>query len=192
MDGKGILRPPALHIDAPLTEILEVITGRLSSLERTKFENFSKLTEALSEFEFLELKRRIKCAFRLFSDGALGREFVGRVGKSLPSKEDLISRELRFVSDFLMLMQTAHYQLVSKELWEVALKENFELTMPLKVDLQVMDSKMLGRFWKERPTHRQQLPDIADRILVFYRGLSVSSKTDFLSTRRSICSFNTS
>ena len=176
--GQSIARPASTYLNAPLPEILDILRGRVPSGDRAKFEMLARLAEASTEFDFLELRRRIKWTFRLFSDGAMGREHVGRLGRSLPSKSDLIQRELRFIADFLTLMQTAHYHLLSKELWDVALSEDFELTMPLKVNLNVMDSKMLTRFWAERPTQREALPHVADRVLIFYRGVSVGTKTD--------------
>ena len=176
--GQSIARPPSTHLNAPLPEILDILRGRVPSGDREKFQMLARLAEASTEFDFLELRRRIKWTFRLFSDGAMGREYIGRLGRSLPSKTDLIQRELRFIADFLTLMQTAHYHLLSKELWDIALREDFELTMPLKVNLDVMDSKMLTRFWAERPSQREAMPHVANRVLIFYRGVSVSKKTD--------------
>lgn len=174
----ALSRPLTRHISAPLPEILEVIRGRLRSEQLSTFSTFSELLEAYIQCQFLNLRNSIKWSFLLFSRGALGKQYISRRGRPIPNKSEFVSREKQFISDFITLMESAQYQLITKELWDIALKEEFLLTMPLTVNMDAMEPKMLKRFWEEQSTKRSQLPDIADQILIFYRGISTSRKTD--------------
>lgn len=174
----AVSRPLTRHISAPRPEILEVIRGRLPSEQLSTFSTFAELLEAYIQCQFLNLRNSIKWSFLLFSRGALGKQYISRRGRPIPNKVEFVSREKQFISDFITLMESAQYQLITKELWDIALEEEFLLTMPLTVNMDAMDSKMLKRFWEERTTKRSELPEIADHILIFYRGVSTSKKAD--------------
>eukprot|EP00210_Caulerpa_lentillifera_P002343 g2248.t1 len=176
--SNAVAHPLTRHISAPLPEILEVLHGRLPLEQTQTFSTFAQLLEAYIQCQFLSLRNSIKRSFLLFSRGALGKEYVSRRGRSVPSRQEFASKEVQFIADFMTLMESAHYQLVTKELWEIALKEDFLLTMPITVNMDSMDSKMLKRFWDGKSDQRNQLPETADRILIFYRGVSISRKTD--------------
>lgn len=180
----AIVRPPSRYIAATLVDIQNVLLERFAKQDEENYRALAQLVEAMTEIDFLDLRRRIKYSFHLFSDGALGKPFVGRLGQQPPSKEIFIQRELRLVGDLMTIMHAANYKLLCKELWETALEENFELSMPIKVDLEVMNNKMLTRFWEKRPEERKSLPDITDRLLIFYRGISEGWKEDLFLTEK--------
>lgn len=58
--------------------------------------------------------------------------------------------------------RASHYTLLTKEEWDLANSENFNLNLPMKVNWDYMDNKLLPKFWKsspERQAIRANLPD---------------------------------
>jgi hypothetical protein len=61
--------------------------------------------------------------------------------------------------------------------WTQALSERFMFHLPVVVNWDYFDDRLLGRFWTsspERAALRAHLPDEANRILVFVRGVGVA------------------
>ncbi len=57
------------------------------------------------------------------------------------------------------------------------MEERFMFHLPVKVNWEYFDSKLLTSFWssnRERSDLRALLPEHADRILVFHRGIGVA------------------
>eukprot|EP00887_Chlorella_sp_A99_P006555 scaffold3.g6555.t1 len=86
------------------------------------------------------------------------------------------SARLRFLKDFFRLTEAAHYRLLSEDEWELASAEEFLFSLPVTVDWGALDRELLTRFWAGRPKQRQArargLPRLADRILIFHRGIT--------------------
>lgn len=78
--------------------------------------------------------------------------------------------EGQFLKDFSDCMQRSHYRLIGAAEWEAAAAEAFLFTLPVAVDWSALDKRMLQRYWGDRPEQRAVLPDLSDRILIFYRG----------------------
>jgi hypothetical protein len=53
------------------------------------------------------------------------------------------------------VLRASHYHLLTREEWDIALSESFQLTLPLEVDWAYMDNKMLRRFWTSSPLRRE-------------------------------------
>ena len=44
--------------------------------------------------------------------------------------------------------------------------------MPVEVDWSKNDTSLLGRFWDGRPAEKEQAAAIADRVMVYHRGIN--------------------
>jgi hypothetical protein len=56
-----------------------------------------------------------------------------------------------------------------------------QFTLPVTVDWSVLDDFLLRRHWVAgRGRERAELPELADRILIFHRGVDVVGPTFFL------------
>ncbi|KAK9804732.1 hypothetical protein WJX72_002789 [[Myrmecia] bisecta] len=166
--------PPERFISAPQDYIMQDSTERVAAAgqDGEQFRELCKLLEATCQFEFLEIRRRVKSNFNLFSLATAGKPLPKRRGKEVqPESAELDQRELRFVEDFYTLLKAAHYRLLSQEEWETALAEEFTFTMPVDVKWDLMDSSLLKRFWAGRQAERASLADISDHIIVFHRGI---------------------
>ena len=169
-----VVCPPERHIPVPPHELSQVFLSRLGEDDQQKYRELLKLMEAATQFEFLDIRRRIKRNFRLFSLGAAGEEYNSRLRRGLPKKLELLQREQRFVSDFLLLLKAAHYQLLTQAEWDMAVEEEFQLTMPVAVNWKHMDDALLTGYWSNHQDERRNLAEMLDRVLVFHRGVGVA------------------
>lgn len=179
-----VVCPPERHIPIPPHELSHVFLSRLGESDRQKYREFLKLVEVTSQFEFFDIRRRIKRNFRLFSLGAAGEDYPSLQHRGLPSKPEMIDREQRFVTDFISLLKAAHYRLLTQAEWDMAVAEEFQLTMPVSVNWKCKDDTMLARYWEAHPDEREGLAESSDRVLVFHRGVGVAKMTGlFLSEK---------
>jgi hypothetical protein len=62
--------PPEKHISVPKGELLRALRARLPDGDRAGFDELAKLMEAVSSFDFLDLKERVRHNFLPFASGA--------------------------------------------------------------------------------------------------------------------------
>jgi hypothetical protein len=96
----------------------------------------------------------------------------------------LDEKEARFIADVYEVLRASHYTLLNKDEWDIATSEDFSVSHPVAINWAYMDSTMLERFWAadvERLTIRNDMPEeMADRILVFHRGVGVAKQSGLL------------
>eukprot|EP00798_Chlamydomonas_sp_ICE-L_P007524 gene7523-671_t len=167
----------AAHIPVSFGDIYSVVKGSLSITQRSQFEEVRLLMESLNSQEFMTLRQNLKNNFRAFSLGAKNQTMQTRIGRGLPPKTDLDNREQVLVADFVQLMASARYHILTRDEWETALSEEFLFRLPVAINWNFFDSKLLGEFWhsnNERRNLYSLLPPMADRILIFHRGISIA------------------
>lgn len=172
-----VLCPAERHITVAFPEIYNIVKTTMTVGQRQRYEEVCQLVESLYAQEFMTLRRNVKQNFLAFSVGAKGQELPTRKGRSLPPKADLNMREEKLVADFLQLMAAARYNLMTSREWDVAMAERFLFHLPVKVNWDFFDAKLLAAFWSsnhERRALRAELPDLSDRILIFHRGIGVA------------------
>ena len=135
------------------------------------------LIESLYAQDFMTLRRNLKANFRPFSIGAKRQKLETRLGKGLPPSADLDLREQTLVADFCQLMAMARYHILTAEEWNTSQEESFTFQMPVSVNWDYFDKRLLAAFWQsslERQRLRLLLPTNADQVLVFHRGISLA------------------
>lgn len=100
----------------------------------------------------------------------------GPAGSHVPSAAELDVLESRFMSNLVRSLEDGHYKMLTKGEWDAAMAEDFLLTLPVKVNYDTLDDIVIpNTLWKDRPDDRKIAPgDIADRILIFHRGVDVA------------------
>ncbi|GBG00002.1 hypothetical protein Rsub_12729 [Raphidocelis subcapitata] len=170
--------PPEKHIAVPKEELLRALRARLPDGERPAFDELAKLMEGVASFDFLDLKERMRTNFLPFASGAKNQIYLQRTSKGLPTTTALDKKEVEFVSDVFDVLRASHYHLLTDAEWQIALAESFQLTLPMEVEWKYMDSRLLRHFWRTTPKRRElrnHLPnEMADRILVFHRGIGTA------------------
>lgn len=150
--------------------------------DRMFFEEVCALVESISSLEFHEMSERLQHNFKQFSAGAKGTILQQRVGKGLPTRAELVEAEQAVVDDVIKLMNKAHFKLLKKEEWENAISEEFTFTMPVDINWEAFDNRLLTAYWGSSPENmrvRERLAEFADRILVFHRGVGVATQRDY-------------
>ncbi|EIE18772.1 hypothetical protein COCSUDRAFT_60075 [Coccomyxa subellipsoidea C-169] len=168
--------PPERYISTPtevLTDdLLGSITKSKGSQEKESVLKLARLVDSISQFEFATIRRRINQNFLKLAAADSGRQVPARVGSAGPTEEELDEMEMTFMEDVWQLMQASHFRLLSKEDWETAQEEQFTFNSPVEVNWNYMDGELLHRFWASHEEERAGAASIADRVLVFHRGIS--------------------
>lgn len=136
-----------------------------------------EMLEGLCTNHFSHLRLSLERNFTFFANAAAatpGRDPREREPTAHAAEIDTL--EAKFLSDFLQLLEAGHYKLLSAGEWDAAQAEDFLLTLPVTVNWDAMDANVLPRaLWSERPQDRESLPpNLADRILIFHRGVDVA------------------
>lgn len=176
--GYSLAMPPERHVPLAVHEIVDSMRAHIKHNERSLFVDICKLLEGCSATEFMGIRARVKKNFRLFSAAALHRTLPGRKNRPMKKEDALDEQELVFLRDFFELMDIAHYDCLTQHDWNAALQERFMLDMPIRINWDHMDDRMLTRFFKRHPDLAHSLYEHHTRILVFHRGVGVMRKTD--------------
>jgi hypothetical protein len=175
---------PERHISVDTNELRLALKNRLELDQREAFDDLCKLMEGVANFDFFDLKRRIRQSFLPFAAGAKNQVYLQRTSKSLPSTISLDDKELIFIRDVYEVLRASHYRLLTRQEWEIATSEDFIVSLPVEVNWDYMDKDMLPKFWNSSPelkAKRATLPDeMADRILVFHRGVGTQKLSGLL------------
>jgi hypothetical protein len=176
--------PPEKHISVESAELKAALKARLDLGDRAQFDQLSQLMEGIANFDFYYLKKRMKENFLPFATGARHSTYLQRQGRTLPTTPDLDDKEGKFIADVYEVLRASHYSLLDRDQWQIATSEDFSVSHPVAVNWAYMDSSMLQRFWAQDPERRairDDLPEeMADRILVFHRGVGVAKQSGLL------------
>ena len=129
------------------------------------------LLEATSTLQFAAIRRRLVRNFAPFAAAGTGRALPRRLDKPPLDAAALDSREDAFLADFHALLQAAHFRVLSGSEWATAQAENFTFNSPVEVNWKALDTGLLSRFWSARPGERARAAPVADRILIYHRGV---------------------
>mmetsp|Transcript_19840 Transcript_19840/g.59942 ORF Transcript_19840/g.59942 Transcript_19840/m.59942 type:complete len:665 (-) Transcript_19840:1314-3308(-) len=170
-----VVCPPEHFISVASQDLARALRSNVDEKDRTAFAAFVRLVEATSQFEFLDVRNRLKKDFQPFAAGAARQPIPLAKREEPPTDEFLDQEELDFVCGFDALMEAAHYARLSREEWETAEREEFTFTMPVEVDWKQNDTSLLSRFWDQHPGQQEAAAEISDRILVFHRGIDTAT-----------------
>ncbi|GFR47251.1 hypothetical protein Agub_g8937 [Astrephomene gubernaculifera] len=183
-----IVCPPDRHIPVEFHEIYSLVKTGMSVSERTAFEQVAQLVESLYAQEFMLLKRNLKHNFLRFSAGAKDQPLLSCRGGGLPTTAELDAAELKLVADWLQLMAAARFHVLTAAEWELAKADRFMLSLPVEVNWDYYDTRLLRSFWSSSPERRSLralLPDqLADRVLVCHRGVGVAQASGLYGSQK--------
>ena len=135
------------------------------------FDRVARLLDATSTLEFAAIRRRLVRNFAPFAAAGSGRALPRRLDKPPLSPAALDAREDAFLSDFHALLGAAHFRPLGATEWATAQAENFTFNSPVEVNWDALDTSLLARFWAARPGERARAAPVADRILIYHRGV---------------------
>ncbi|KAK9905089.1 hypothetical protein WJX75_009516 [Coccomyxa subellipsoidea] len=167
--------PPERYISTPIEILIDDLLGSIKttkgSHEKESVLKLARLIESISQVEFANVRRRINQNFCILAAAATGRQLPKGLGTE-PTEEELDEMEMTFMEDMWQLMQASHFRLLSEDDWDTAQEEQFTFNSPVEVNWNYMDGELLQRFWAGHGEDRLGAASIADRILVFHRGIS--------------------
>lgn len=93
------------------------------------------------------------------------------------SSEETDVLEQNFLTYFFQVMEKSNFKVVTDEEIEIAQSGQYLLNLPIKVDESKLDKLLLSKYFKEHP--QENLPEFADKYVIFRRGIGVDRTTDY-------------
>ncbi|XP_056687031.1 uncharacterized protein [Spinacia oleracea] len=93
------------------------------------------------------------------------------------SPEEIDVLEENFLSYMIQVMEKSNFKIVSDEENEVAQTGQYLLNLPISVDENKLDKKLLKRYWQKHP--KENLPEFVDKYVIFRRGIGIDRTTDY-------------
>lgn len=92
-----------------------------------------------------------------------------------PDEVDIL--EQNFLTYLFQVMEKSNFKVATDEEIEIAQSGQYLLNLPITVDESKLDKKLLKRYFEEHP--RENLPDFADKYVIFRRGIGIDKTTDY-------------
>ncbi|KAH8517741.1 hypothetical protein H0E87_005598 [Populus deltoides] len=93
------------------------------------------------------------------------------------SPEEIDVLEQNFLTYLFQVMDKSNFKITTDEEIDVALSGQYLLNLPIKVDESKLDKKLLKAYFNDHP--RENLPDFADKYIIFRRGIGIDRTTDY-------------
>ncbi|KAK9061634.1 hypothetical protein SSX86_018816 [Deinandra increscens subsp. villosa] len=93
------------------------------------------------------------------------------------SEQEIDVLEQNFLSYMFKVMEKSNFKICSDEEIEVAHSGQYLLNLPITVDESKIDKNLLKRYFEEH--HHDNLPDFADKYVIFRRGIGIDKTTDY-------------
>ncbi|EFJ29929.1 hypothetical protein SELMODRAFT_231250 [Selaginella moellendorffii] len=90
--------------------------------------------------------------------------------------------EQRFLDIYAMLMEKSNFKVLSDNEFRVATSGHYLLNLPIAVDKNKLDSKLLGKFFEKRKD--LEMPTYTNQYVMYRRGIGLDKSTDaFISAK---------
>ncbi|KAK4417959.1 hypothetical protein Salat_2208600 [Sesamum alatum] len=93
------------------------------------------------------------------------------------STDEIDILEQNFLRYLFQVMEKSNFKIATDEEIDVAQSGQYLLNLPIMVDESKLDKKLLKRFFESHP--RENLPDFADKYIIFRRGIGIDKTTDY-------------
>ncbi|CAI9277264.1 unnamed protein product [Lactuca saligna] len=93
------------------------------------------------------------------------------------SSDEVDVLEQNFLNYMFKVMEKSNFKIATEEEIAVAQSGQYRLNLPISVDESKLDKKLLKRYFSEHP--RENLPDFADKYIIFRRGIGIDRTTDY-------------
>lgn len=93
------------------------------------------------------------------------------------SSQEIDVLEQNFLSYMFKVMEKSNFKICTNEEIEVAQSGQYLLNLPITVDESKIDKDLLKRYFAEH--HHDNLPDFADKYIIFRRGIGLDKTTDY-------------
>ncbi|KAL9996181.1 hypothetical protein Hdeb2414_s0002g00072551 [Helianthus debilis subsp. tardiflorus] len=159
-----VLKP---RIIMHLTNLIEHHTDRTEFLKLCKRVEYTIRAWYLLQFEDL---------MQLYSlfDPVHGSQ---RLEQQSLSEQEIDVLEQNFLTYMFRVMEKSNFKICSNEEIDIAQSGKYLLNLPIKVDESKIDKNLLKRYFEEH--HHDDLPDFADKYVIFRRGIGIDKTTDY-------------
>ncbi|KAL0351212.1 UNVERIFIED_CONTAM: hypothetical protein Sradi_4270400 [Sesamum radiatum] len=129
--------------------------------------------------EFLKLCKRVEYTIRACNCIPLFDPVHGthKLDQQNLSSDEIDILEQNFLRYLFQVMEKSNFKIATNEEIDVAHSGQYLLNLPIMVDESKLDKKLLKRFFESHP--RENLPDFADKYIIFRRGIGIDKTTDY-------------
>ena len=159
----------------------------LFNAEKKKFSDVVSLLRGIVHHEHAAKRDALRGGFDA-SAGLVPKKRKMKMGETKVSEEEKTLKgptehealSAQFVTQFCEMMATAEYSILSEEEWKLAMEEDFMFRLPMEIDWANggYDASLLRAFLKKNPELKVGLPKFSERVLLFKRGVTVSTHSD--------------
>ncbi|KAM7251152.1 hypothetical protein ACFE04_023035 [Oxalis oulophora] len=93
------------------------------------------------------------------------------------SPDEIDVLEQNFLTYLFQVMDKSNFKITSEDEIDVARSGQYLSNLPIAVDESKLDKKLLSKYFREHP--QDNLPDFADKYIIFRRGIGIDRTTDF-------------
>ncbi|XP_057997419.1 uncharacterized protein LOC110648312 isoform X2 [Hevea brasiliensis] len=93
------------------------------------------------------------------------------------SPEEIDVLEQNFLKYLFQVIDKSNFKIANDEEIDVALSGQYLLNLPITVDDTKLDKELLTRYFAKH--HHENLPDFADKYIIFRRGIGIDQTTDY-------------
>ncbi|XP_047311760.1 uncharacterized protein LOC124915140 [Impatiens glandulifera] len=147
------------------------------------------IEHASDRAEFLKLCKRVEYTIRAwyllqFEDlMQLYSLFDPVHGAQKLEQQNLSSAEIdileqNFLTYLFQVMEKSNFKIATNEEIEVAQSGQYLLNLPISVDESKLDKKLLKKYFDDHQ-HHKDVPDFADKYVIFRRGIGLDCTADF-------------
>lgn len=164
-------RESVIQILKPI--LINTLSKRIVLAERDEFLKFCKRVEYTIRAWYIIHFEDMMQLYSLF-DPVHGAQ---KLQQHKMKSEEIDELEQKFMRYFFKVMDKSNFKIASVEEIELARSGQYLLNLPIVVNEEKLDTKLLTRYFKENPT--DDLPDFADKYIIFRRGIGVDRTTQF-------------
>ncbi|KAE8696144.1 Aminopeptidase isoform 1 [Hibiscus syriacus] len=143
------------------------------STDRAEFVKFCKRVEYTVRAWYLLQFEDLMQLFSLF-DPVHGAQKLQQQNLT-PAEIDLL--EQNFLTYLFQVMEKSNFKIVSDDEIDLATAGQYLLNLPITVDETKIDNTLLRKYFADHP--RDNLPDFADKYIIFRRGIGIDRTTNF-------------
>ncbi|KAI3666074.1 hypothetical protein L6452_44712 [Arctium lappa] len=93
------------------------------------------------------------------------------------SSEEIDVLEQNFLNYMFKVMEKSNFKIATNDEIAIAQSGQYLLNLPISVDESKLDKKLLKKYFADHP--RENLPDFADKYVIFRRGIGIDRTTDY-------------
>eukprot|EP00124_Ichthyophonus_hoferi_P005098 Ihof_evm2s666 gene=Ihof_evmTU2s666 len=173
------------YISIPMGEMLTLLakTSKKSLPPGDASENFGRFCRSISTYYNVHLESATSELLESYA------YFDPLTSEALLNDVKWPENKMRVKEDTVLNMivcafQKANYQLLSEESYQLAISQNYRMTVEVDIDRSKLDTQLFDHFFASSKNNDPNRADINDFMLIFHRGVGIDQMTDTFTSEK--------